>query len=247
MDITNSVVNEPARWLLESKAADYPVSIFGKLPDGFVLEEQMIQTLMHWYRKAIAAAERLPSDASDDEIDAACDIVRRLYTAILTAKSHSAGNVALKLEAVLLKLDSEKNESIEEALDVADIRRLAADLVDATKLSPPVKKVGAPSRGRRLTRTGLLYRYQSFLMKEFQTLSCNLYGNRDYALQYIAEDDAVNLRCREGRHKYPFFDESRLADRARTVLKSLKIDTEQFDLLERSGTTWVTSESWPGR
>ena len=65
------------------------------------------------------------------------------------------------------------------------------------------------------------------------------------ALQYIAEDDAVNLRCENSRH--PFFDESKLADRARSVLKSLKIDTKQFDLLERSGTTWVTSESWPGR
>jgi hypothetical protein len=44
----------------------------------------------------------------------------------------------------------------------------------------------------------------------------------------------VNLRCRDNRHKYPFFDESKLADRAKSVLKNLKIDTKQFDILGRS-------------
>ena len=82
-------------------------------------------------------------------------------------------------------------------------------------------------------------------MKELHTLSLNLYGNRDYALQYIEEDDAVNLRCENGRHS--FFDESKLPDRARSVLKSLKIDTKEFDALGRHGTTWATSEKWPGR
>jgi hypothetical protein len=102
-------------------------------------------------------------------------------------------------------------------------------------------------RGGKLTRAGLLHRYESFLMKELQTLSLNLYGDRDYALQYIAEDDAVNLRCRDSRHKYPFFDESKLADRAKSVLKSLKIDTKKVDVLGRYSVTWVTSEAWPGR
>jgi hypothetical protein len=247
MDMANSIIRETGTVTTsspENATEHYPAAIFGKLPDGFVLEDQMIQMLMHWYRKAIAAADRLPLDTSDDELDAACDIVRRLYTAILKAKTHGAGNVALKLEAVLLKLDSEKNESIEDALDVDDIRRLAAELSDATKLLTPAKKVGALRRGRKLTRAGLLCRYQSFLMKELQTLSLNLYGNR-YALQYIEEDDAVNLRCENGRHS--FFDESKLPDRARSVLKSLKIDTKEFDALGRHGTTWATSEKWPGR
>jgi hypothetical protein len=202
--------------------------------------------LVHWHRKAIAAAERLPEDVSDDELDAACDVARHLYAAILAAKTHGASHVALKLQAVLTKLDSEKNNSIEDALDVDDIRRLAAELVEATKPSMPTKKVGALHRGRKLTRTGLLFRYQSFLMKELQTLSLNLYGDRDCALEYMAEDDAVNLRC-GGRHKYTFFDESKLADRARSVLKSLKIDTKQFDVLGRHGVTWATSVSWPSR
>jgi hypothetical protein len=247
MDMTCHVVAqiEPVHQSQEYEPADYPASIFGKLPEGFVLEEQGIWMLMHWYRKAIAAAERLPSDASDDELDTACDIVRRLYAAILSAKTHSAGHVALKLQAVLTKLDSEKNNSIEDALDVDDIRRLAAELVEATKPSMPKKKVSALHRGRKLTRTGLLYRYQSFLMKELQTLSLNLYGNRDCALEYIAEDDAVNLRCRGG--KDPFFDESKLADRARSVLNSLKIDTKQFDIFGRHSVTWANSESWPSR
>jgi hypothetical protein len=47
----------------------------------------------------------------------------------------------------------------------------------------------------------------------------------------FAEDDAVNLRRRGNGHKYPFFDESRLVDRAKSVLKILKIDTRQFDIL----------------
>jgi hypothetical protein len=247
MDMTSHVVAqiEPAPQLQEYKSADYPAAIFGKLPEGFVLEEQEIWMLMHWYRGAIAAAERLPDDVPDDELEAACDIVRRLYAAILSAKTHGASHVALKLQAVITKLDSEKNNSIEDALDVDDIRRLAAELVEATKPSMPKKKVSALCRGRKLTRTGLLYRYQSFLMKELQTLSLNLYGNRDCALEYIAEDDAVNLRC--GKGKDPFFDESKLADRARSVLKSLKIDIKQFDIFGRHNVTWATSESWPSR
>jgi hypothetical protein len=57
----------------------------------------------------------------------------------------------------------------------------------------------------------------------------------------------VNLRCRGTPRRYPFFDESKLVDRAKSVLKSLKIDTKQFDALGRHGITWVTSEAWPGR
>jgi hypothetical protein len=234
MDMTRHVVAEiePILQSHEYAPADYPASIFGKLPEGLVLEEQQIQVLMHWYRRAIAAAERLPDNVSDDELDAACNIVRRLYAAILAARTCRAGDVALKLQAVLMKLDLDKSDSIEEALDVDDVRRLAAELGDATKRMVPTKKVGSLRRGRKLTRAGLLHRYQSFLMHEIHTLSLNLYGNRDYALQYIEEDDAVNLRCRSGRH--PFFDESKLADRARSVLRSLKIDSKEADVLRRT-------------
>ena len=156
MDMTSHVVAEiePTPQSQEHEPAEYPVSIFGKLPDGCVLEEQQLQVLMHWYRKAIAAAERLPADVSDDAMDAACAIVWRLYAAILAANAFNAGNVALKLQAVLMKLDLDKSESIEEVLDVEDIRRLAAELSDAIKLSGPVKKVGVLRRGRKLTCTG---------------------------------------------------------------------------------------------
>jgi hypothetical protein len=247
MDMASSVTPDAiaVASFSESSSERYPEAIFGKLPPSFRLQDQPIWMLVHWHRKAIAAADRLPADVSDEELDSACDIVRQLYAAILTAKTHGASHVALKLQAVLTKLDSEKSDSIEEALDVDDIRRLAAELSDAIKPSAPVKKVGALHRGRKLTRTGLLCRYQSFLMKELQTLSLNLYGDRDCALEYITEDDAVNLRCSGARD--PFFDESKLADRARSVLKSLKIDTKQFDMLGHHRTTWATSESWPSR
>ena len=60
----------------------------------------------------------------------------------------------------------------------------------------------------------------------------NLYGNRDYPLRMVSYDDAVNLRCKSPR--YPIFDEAKLPARARAVLKSLKIDTENDDVLRRT-------------
>jgi hypothetical protein len=90
----------------------------------------------------------------------------------------------------------------------------------------PKKRVGALRRGRKLTVAGLHVRYQSFLIQELETLSVNLYGSRDYAKQFRIEDDAVNLRCvGNSKTQYPFFDESKLTARARSVLKSLKIET----------------------
>jgi hypothetical protein len=89
----------------------------------------------------------------------------------------------------------------------------------------PAKLRGAPSRGHKLTRAGLLDRYQSFLVQELETVSCYLYGNLDYVKHVIMFDDAVRARCRT--RGGPFFDEATLPDRARSVLKSLKIDTER--------------------
>jgi hypothetical protein len=54
MDMTTDVAAEvePVPQLQEDKTADYPVSIFGKLPDGFELEEPSICVLNLWHRKA---------------------------------------------------------------------------------------------------------------------------------------------------------------------------------------------------
>src|SRR5437773_12324358 len=100
MDMAISVTPDTAAVtsFSEDVSECYPAEIFGQLPDGFRLQDQSIHMLVHWHRKAIAAVERLPEDLSDDELDAACDIARRLYAAILTAKTHGASHIALKLQ-----------------------------------------------------------------------------------------------------------------------------------------------------
>ena len=75
-------------------------------------------------------------------------------------------------------------------------------------------------------------------MRELQTLTWNMYGSRDFALNYQPLEHAVNVRCdshfvggkyKAGRRSYPVFDEKKLPARAATVLKSLKIDTQRND------------------
>ena len=116
--------------------------------------------------------------------------------------------------------------SIEEALDVHDIVKLSTDLNSATAPITPKKDAGAFQRDGKLTREGLLARYQSFLVQELQTVSWNLYGERDYAKHLVLYDSAVQERCNSAEHDAPFFDEKSLPDRARAVLSSLEIDTE---------------------
>jgi hypothetical protein len=255
MDMTSTVVAdiEPVPQLQEDKPVDYPVSIFGKLPAGFVLEEQNIYSLNIWHREAsemLAAYEesRGADDGSEEYAQFEClDVLRQqIFEASFLTTLRNSGEIAALLEIIVRHLVSRGDENCE-GLDICELQMIQKQLDDFTRLFPPKKHLGMLQRGGKLTRAGLLHRYESFLMKELQTLSLNLYGDRDYALQYIIEDDAVNLRCRDGRHKYPLFDESKLADRAKSVLKSLKIDTKQFDVLGRYGVTWVTSEAWPGR
>jgi hypothetical protein len=255
MDMITSVAAEiePVPQLQEDKPVDYPVAIFGRLPDGFVLEEQSIYLLNIWHRKAsemLAAYEE--SDGADEgseecaQFECVDGLRQKIFEASFLTTLRNSGEIAALLEIIVRHLRSRGDENCE-GLDIFELQRIQKQLDDFTRLFPPKKHVGMPHRGRKLTRAGLLFRYESFLMKELQTLSLNLYGDRDYALQYILEDDAVNLHCRDSRHKYPFFDESKLADRAKSVLKSLKIDTKKFDVLGSYSVTWVTSEAWPGR
>ncbi|MBR1193867.1 hypothetical protein JQ634_34270 [Bradyrhizobium sp. AUGA SZCCT0240] len=120
--------------------------------------------------------------------------------------------------------------SIEEVLDVHDIVKLSTDLNRATGPITPKKHVGAFQRDGKLTREGLLARYQSFLVQELQTVSRNLYGEPDFAKHLVLYDRAVQERCKPaGGCEGPFFDEGALPDRARAVLGSLEIDTEIAD------------------
>lgn len=126
-------------------------------------------------------------------------------------------------------------------LTVERLQRLTDAAVAIAKPPVPKKFVGKLNRGRKLTRTGLLHRYHAFLIGELYTVSLNLYGSRDYAMSLVPIDHEVTKRTseyfrngeplpyRRGRKSYPFFDESKLTSRARSVLKSLKINTEIAD------------------
>jgi hypothetical protein len=208
---------------------EYPPEIFGSLPEGFVLEQQGIETLCFWHRRAI---EILGQPFDDDEkLSAYCAIKNRILGAVLSARPAIPGQVAMQLRAVVAEIDCLQTGgtvpvSIEEVLDVHDIIKLSTDLNRTTGPITPKKQVGAFHRDGKLTREGLLARYQSFLVQELETVSWNLYGERDFAKHFICFDSAVQQRCNSTDHDGPFFDEGTLPDRARAVLNSLTIDAE---------------------
>jgi hypothetical protein len=208
---------------------EYPPEIFGKLPSGFVLDEQpCIETLCFWHRKAIDILDQ-PFD-DDEKLSAYCAIKNRILGAVLSARPTTPGQAAAQLRAVVAEIDSLSTEtspaSIEEVLDIHDVVKLSADLNRTAAPITPKKNVGAFEHDGKLTREGLLARYQSFLVQELQTVSWNLYGERDFAKQFVCFDHAVQQRCNSTDHDGPFFDEGTLPDRARAVLNSLKIDAE---------------------
>ena len=52
------------------ESAQYPESIFGRLPAGFVLEQQSIHMLAHWHRKSLQEINESP--ATDEELSTRC-------------------------------------------------------------------------------------------------------------------------------------------------------------------------------
>jgi hypothetical protein len=222
-----SVTAKQARGLRDESFPEYPPEIFGKLPDGFVLEKQSIEMLCFWHSKSIEVIDEFLASAPDTEetperLSAYCEVKNRILEAILFVPTLRSGQVAAKLRAVVAEIDHLSTEtvpcSIEEVLHIRDIVKMSAELTKAT----------AP---------GLLFRYQSFLVQELETVSWHLYGERDYAKHTIFFDRAVGSRCKSADHYYTFFDEQNLPTRARAVLKSLKIDTESGDRLTEKGHT----------
>jgi hypothetical protein len=232
---------EPAKPQARPEIGEYPPEIFGKLPDGFVLEKQSIEMLCFWHRKAIEVVNAMQehfdhaphSKAAWEEFTAYCEIKNGILAAILSAPAVRPGQVAAQLRAVVAEADQLSSPtckvSIEEILQVDDIVKMSAELTVATAPIVPKKRVGNLRRGRKLTRAGLLMRYQSFLVQEIETVSWNLYGERDYAKHIIFFDDAVRARCTSADRCHPFFDERSLPARARAVLGSLKIDAKIAD------------------
>jgi len=223
---------EPAKPQARPEIGEYPPEIFGKLPDGFVLEKQSIEMLCFWHRKAIEVVNAMQehfdhaphSKAAWEEFTTYCEIKNSILAAILSAHAVRSGQVAAQLRAVVAEADHLSSPtfkvSIEEILQVDDIVKMSAELTVATAPIVPKKRVGPTQRGSKLTRAGLMMRYQSFLVQELETVSWNLYGDRDYAKHTIFFDSAVRTRCKPIERHYPFFDESCLADRARCARKS---------------------------
>lgn len=94
----------------------------------------------------------------------------------------------------------------------------------------PKKQIGKLSRGKKLTRAGLLYRYHSFLIQELMTLSWEMYGDRDYAHHYHPIDWWVTSRVGAHTSKNKkragyWLDGATLPARAKAVLGKLRINT----------------------
>jgi hypothetical protein len=67
-------------------------------------------------------------------------------------------------------------------------------------------------------------------MQELFTLSTELYGDPQYALQFVSFDDVhTALKSEKSKRGYVFLEPISLTSRARTVLKSLKVDTENVE------------------
>jgi hypothetical protein len=197
--------------------------VYGLTPmgsNGFALNKQMIQMLDFWHDKATTLLHENVRGAWE-HWDLVNQVQGEIYEAALLYKPRRASEAARQFEIVLRQAQHEECVTV---FSVEEFEQIVDGLVMATRPIAPKKKVGATSRGRRLTRTGLLIRYQNFLVQELETLSWQLYGDNEYAQQFRVDDDAVNKRCR--RLGDPLFDEKTLPDRARSVLKSLKIDTK---------------------
>ena len=87
-----------ARGLAKEPFPEYPPEIFGKLPDGFVFEEQQIEMLCFWHRKAIEVidqqiltGEAITDVAADEKLTAYCETKNRILAAILSARAARSG------------------------------------------------------------------------------------------------------------------------------------------------------------
>jgi hypothetical protein len=232
----------PPKAVDETATRDFEKEVFGAVPPDFDLSRQLIAMLSFWHSKAIDIIHQVNADdqtLTDEDANQAVTIEHRIYKAMFEARITRAGDIASILNAAVARADAHGTKETTEVLSMKDVRSLAEKLTVATAPVVPTKFVGPLTRGRKLTRTGLLYRYHAFLAGEIETLSWNLYGSRDYAKFMVPYEHAVTVRVSAGfkdgkynprnRKSQPFFDESKLSKRARSVLKSLKIDAERDD------------------
>ncbi|MGM4992687.1 hypothetical protein [Tardiphaga sp. 841_E9_N1_2] len=221
-----------------------PHRIWGICPIGegeCTLDIQPIAILDHWHKKTTALMDAFSttdfSKEADDEYDALHSIQRQIFLAAFKTDLNSSSCVSRLMKLTVRQCEhNSSTPSLEQFKVISDALAVTTAFPEATK------NVGPLSRGKKLTRAGLLYRYHAFLIGELHTLGWSFYGSRDYPTLMVPIDDAVTVRTsndfKDGkplnysrkRKLFPFFDETKLVARARSVLKSLKIDTEKKDV-----------------
>lgn len=205
--------------------AEYPPEIFGKVPKGFVLDRQPIAMLNFWHEKAFNLHLHAKTGAPSFKLGKS--IEGKIYEIAVEAEPNNMREAVAQFDILARQALSLETVTV---IGVEELMVLVEGLKKTSAPIEPKKYPGKPQRGRKLTRAGLLLRYQSFLVQELETLSWNLYGESRYAFRYRISDDKVDAVCRRPyarrRKSYPFFDESKLTTRARGVLGSLEIDTE---------------------
>lgn len=222
--------------------ATHPV--YGSLAmDAEGLRRQPVFMLNNWHKKAIALQvefiKTYSAKAADSSpyYDACYNAAWDTLEAAFEVPLRNGRDVAAVLEMIARK-GGDCGDM--EWLRLEQMQKLLAGALKATAPEQPSKRPGPFARGRKLTRAGLLFRYQSFLAQELMTIGWELYGNPNMALTYIPFDHEVTKRCsadfkdgkyhprRPSRRKHhPFLDEAKLSVRARSVLGSLKIDTQR--------------------
>jgi hypothetical protein len=208
-----------------------PHLIYGNIPigrDGFTLERQPLAMLEHWYNKARNTKEAVRGK-DDEAYNLCCSVQGEVYKAVVESAAVNSADVARQLSVIAAEMQEAKSISV---IGIREFAAIAEALKEATAPLTPNKKTGALNRGKKLTGFGLIHRYQAFLVQELETIGWHVYGERDYPMRYRPFDDAVNKRCRtpDGRGNCPiFFAPKTLPARARSVLRSLKIDTTKAE------------------
>jgi len=220
-----------------------PHPIYGTLEmEDDTLLRQPIFMLNHWHKKAIDLQNEFMEKNSGEAADSSPYYTTCLEAAwdVLNAAFDVKLNNGRDVAALLQMIERQYGDCGDLAwLELEQMQRFAASALKATAPEQPKKRLGALARGRKLTRAGLLFRYQSFLAQELATIGYELYGNPQWALSNIPFDDEVTKRCnadfkdgkfrprrRSRRKDDPFLDAGKLTARARSVLGALKIDSQ---------------------
>ena len=203
------------------------------------LAKQSIFVLNRWHEKAIKLSDEYwsrPGDKPDidPEYNPIYEAKWDLFEAAFSIEIVSSDELAALLSLI--------NRQVEDSGDTDFINKKRVSFLNAAaqraaRRPQPTKSLPALHRGRKLTKTGQLFRYQSFLVQELLTVGNLLYGAPYHPLRMIHIDHEVTKRCsslfrngklrtdRRTRKIHPFFDERALPARALTVLSSLKINT----------------------